>query len=401
MNHIDFVCFLILVLNFIVVYSFVPNTSSILEDDINLEILEEIETVSRKLETAGSCQQRCQDKKFEDILKISDDYNYHLPPQSELPIRVNFSINLRNVLEVNEVAETVSLETTLRMFWKDERLSLKLESLPRSFDLLNKSFITLHPSVTNLIWIPDIFIDQAVSLRRPRFHTPPASLRVYRDGMIRYSSRVNYDVACSMDFHFYPHDVQTCLVKFESFGYTSDELQFEWVEGGSQTNKNISLAQFDVTTSLETYDTAYYDLNYPGLILKVELRRKLRYHLIQTYMVSTVFLTISWLALFLPPASIAERLAIAMTILLTLTSMFSSERRSVPRVSYVTCLDMWMVSCIVFVFIELVEFASIFLCNKHTQSKLIFVIDKSALILLPVAFIAFNVCYWPYLLNPH
>ena len=78
-----------------------------------------------------------------------------------------------------------------------------------------------------------------------------------------------------------------------------------------------------------TYDTAYYDLAYPGLILKVELRRKLKYHLIQTYMVSTVFLTISWLALFLPPSSIAERLAIAMTILLTLTSMFSSERRSV------------------------------------------------------------------------
>ena len=60
----------------------------------------------------------------------------------------------------------------------------------------------------------------------------------------------------------------------------------------------------------------------------MELRRKLKYHLIQTYMVSTVFLTISWLALFLPPSSIAERLAIAMTILLTLTSMFSSERRS-------------------------------------------------------------------------
>ena len=69
-------------------------------------------------------------------------------------------------------------------------------------------------------------------------------------------------------------------------------------------------------------------MNYPGLILKLVLRRKLKYHLIQTYMVSTVFLTISWLALFLPPNSIAERLAIAMTILLTLTSMFASERRS-------------------------------------------------------------------------
>ena len=136
-------------------------------------------------------------------------------------------------------------------------------------------------------------------------------------------------------------------------------------------------------------------------------------------MVSTVFLTISWLALFLPPSSIAERLAIAMTILLTLTSMFSSERRSltcsiivivncqfflldrsVPRVSYVTCLDMWMVTCILFVFLELVEFSSIFLLNKNSRSKLINIIDKAALILLPVIFLVFNLWYWPYLLDP-
>ena len=75
--------------------------------------------------------------------------------------------------------------------------------------------------------------------------------------------------------------------------------------------------------------------------------------------------------------------------------------RSVPRVSYVTCLDMWMVSCIVFVFLELVEFSAIFLLNSHTQSKLIQVIDKAALVLLPGIFICFNVWYWPYLLNPH
>ena len=38
--------------------------------------------------------------------------------------------------------------------------------------------------------------------------------------------------------------------------------------------------------------------------------------------------------------------------------------RSVPRVSYVTCLDLWMVACIIFVFIELIEFSIIFLLNK-------------------------------------
>ena len=73
-------------------------------------------------------------------------------------------------------------------------------------------------------------------------------------------------------------------------------------------------------------------------------------------------------------------------------------KRSVPRVSYVTCLDMWMVTCILFVFIELVEFSSIFLLNKNSRSKLITIIDKAALILLPVVFLLFNLCYWPYYL---
>ena len=61
-------------------------------------------------------------------------------------------------------------------------------------------------------------------------------------------------------------------------------------------------------------------------------------------MVSTVFLTISWLALFLPPNSIAERLAIAMTILLTLTSMFASERRSVIQNPFSQIIDKVQVS---------------------------------------------------------
>merc|ERR1712117_598549 len=66
----------------------------------------------------------------------------------------------------------------------------------------------------------------------------------------------------------------------------------------------------------------------------------------------------------------------AMTIMLTLTAMFASERQvrvlwakanlqvctrvclpqNVPRVSYVTYLDVWMLGCVFFVFMELVEF---------------------------------------------
>ena len=48
--------------------------------------------------------------------------------------------------------------------------------------------------------MPDIFIDKAKSVRKPVFFIPPAYLRLYNDSLVKYSARMNYDVACPMDF---------------------------------------------------------------------------------------------------------------------------------------------------------------------------------------------------------
>ena len=64
----------------------------------------------------------------------------------------------------------------------------------------------------------------------------------------------------------------------------------------------------------------------------------------------------AWLSLFLPPEAIPGRVTMAMTTLLTLAAMFGSVSQNTPKVSYVSALDVWMCSCIVFVFICLLEY---------------------------------------------
>ena len=71
-------------------------------------------------------------------------------------------------------------------------------------------------------------------------------------------------------------------------------------------NANISLAQFSFNVLLmDSYSTDYYDIAYPGLIMKVitsynlvfliialfklHLTRQIGYHIVQTYIPSTVF----------------------------------------------------------------------------------------------------------------
>ena len=49
----------------------------------------------------------------------------------------------------------------------------------------------------------------------------------------------------------------------------------KWLnESFSNVNPNISLAQFSFTVHLaDSYNTDYYDIAYPGLIMKVGIRR--------------------------------------------------------------------------------------------------------------------------------
>merc|ERR1719209_1039175 len=334
-------------------------------------------------------------------MKLEKGYNLQERPASEEegePLEIRASINLRNILDVSEKEQLVSMETTLRLFWKDPRVRPQ-ESCLEGEDAFGR-YVGPNPRKADDIWMPDVFIDQAKAVRTPTYYTKPASLRVYNDSMIRYSSRFNFDIACNMDFHRFPVDEQYCQVKFESFGFTNKQIKLAWMdESQNNVNKNISLAQFGFkVTLMDAYSTDYYDISYPGLIMKLHLTRKLTYHLVQTYIPSTVFVVIAWLSLFVPPESVPGRVGMGMTTLLTLTAMFSSVRQNVPRVSYISLLDIWMLVCMIFVFSCILEFIVVTVQIRSGKKALGERFERVAKLVIPLAFLAFNLAYWPVVL---
>ncbi|KAG8229278.1 hypothetical protein J437_LFUL009639 [Ladona fulva] len=179
--------------------------------------------------------------------------------------------------------------------------------------------------------------------------------------------------ACPMDFRMYPADTQTCEMRLESYGYTRAELTFSWRNESRVTNIDHRLAHFDY--HLEAIDEkgdvnfpsascsmlslmfqTFSKGSYPAITLVITLHRRLSYHLLQTYVPSSMFVIVSWLSFLVPPESVPGRMAICMTTLLTLTAMFAAVRQNTPSVSYVKGLDIWMVVCILFVFLTLAEY---------------------------------------------
>ena len=106
-----------------------------------------------------------------------------------------------------------------------------------------------------------------------------------------------------------------------------------------------------------------------------------------------------YLSLYISPDAIPGRVTLAMTTILTLTAMFSGIRHSVPKVSYITFLDIWMLTCLIFVNFFMFEFVFVVYLKSIKRETISRKFEKRCRVLFPVLFIVFNIMYWPLVSN--
>lgn len=70
----------------------------------------------------------------------------------------------------------------------------------------------------------------------------------------------------------------------------------------------------------------FAEQTYATLKFVVRSRRKLSYHVVQTYVPSVLLALVTWLCFLVPREQSEVRVGVAMTTLLTITAMFSSVR---------------------------------------------------------------------------
>ena len=49
-------------------------------------------------------------------VEVSPDYDKHQMPLGARPLEINASLNLRNIIEISEPKQAISIEVTLRLF---------------------------------------------------------------------------------------------------------------------------------------------------------------------------------------------------------------------------------------------------------------------------------------------
>ncbi|XP_075901628.1 gamma-aminobutyric acid receptor subunit beta-3 isoform X2 [Nelusetta ayraudi] len=283
--------------------------------------------------------------------KLLKGYDIRLRPDfGGPPVAVGMSIDVASIDMVSEVNMDYTLTMYFQQYWRDKRLAYV--GIP-----LN---LTLDNRVADQLWVPDTYF---LNDKKSFVHGVTVKnrmIRLHPDGTVLYGLRITTTAACMMDLRRYPLDEQNCTLEIESYGYTTDDIEFHWKGGDTAVTgvTRIELPQFSIVDyKLVSRNVVFSTGAYPRLSLSFKLKRNIGYFILQTYMPSILITILSWVSFWINYDASAARVALGITTVLTMTTINTHLRETLPKIPYVKAIDMYLMGCFVFVFLALLEYA--------------------------------------------
>ncbi|XP_054424065.1 gamma-aminobutyric acid receptor subunit beta-2 isoform X1 [Pteronotus mesoamericanus] len=305
---------------------------------------------------AAVCAQSVNDPSNMSLVKETVDrllkgYDIRLRPDfGGPPVAVGMNIDIASIDMVSEVNMDYTLTMYFQQAWRDKRLSYNVIPLN----------LTLDNRVADQLWVPDTYF---LNDKKSFVHGVTVKnrmIRLHPDGTVLYGLRITTTAACMMDLRRYPLDEQNCTLEIESYGYTTDDIEFYWRGDDNAVTgvTKIELPQFSIVDyKLITKKVVFSTGSYPRLSLSFKLKRNIGYFILQTYMPSILITILSWVSFWINYDASAARVALGITTVLTMTTINTHLRETLPKIPYVKAIDMYLMGCFVFVFMALLEYA--------------------------------------------
>ncbi|KRY59175.1 Gamma-aminobutyric acid receptor subunit beta, partial [Trichinella britovi] len=219
-----------------------------------------------------------------------------------------------------------------------------------------KEELTVGWEYTKDIWVPDTFFPNEKKSYMHTATTHNSFLRIKGSGEVLTSQRLTVTASCPMLLHLFPLDSQECTLEIESYGYSEADTKYRWLE-----NKTVTMDE-NRTITLSTG-------NYSRLHVKFVFVRNIGFYMMQIYIPSMLIVIISWVSFWIHRDASPARVALGVTTVLTMTTLMTTTNASLPKVSYIKAIDIYLGTCFVMVFASLIEYAAVSYLNKKVKMK--------------------------------
>ncbi|XP_072020856.1 glycine receptor subunit alpha-2-like isoform X2 [Amphiura filiformis] len=278
---------------------------------------------------------------------ISADYDRRVRPDiNGIPTSIFVSVFVESLGPLHELEMDFSSTFYLQMYWIDTRLRFQGERQ-----------ITLKSTDMDKFWLPDIHFLYEKKSHHHNVIQPNKRMIINYDGTCEYSVRVSLTVLCNMVLDRFPMDTQKCGVHMMSYAYKASEMQLFILDSAIRIPKTITVSKYDFLGFHTDNFNETFGGDLEGVYIEFEFKRQIQTYILTVYIPSVLLVIISWMSFWIDAHAAPARVSLGITTVLTATTMTASMQESFPSGTNAKAIDVWLATCLIFVFLALIEYA--------------------------------------------
>lgn len=285
---------------------------------------------------------------------------------------IEVKVYLIDIDGIDSVTQSFVANLTLVFRWHDPSLA------HAGLDSISKDL--------SEIWYPRIQILNQQRLVK----TFPQSAEVHPDGEVIYRQRVWGSFSQPLELREFPFDSQRLEVRLGSISFGSQNIQLK-PSADSGVSEKLSIPDWEI----KQWDFMAEDLRFdnessriPGMVLSLEVKRDTNYFKFKVILPLVLIVMMSWLVFWIDPSLIPSQVSVGVTAMLTMIAYRFALAGMLPRLPFLTTLDIFVMASTVMVFLAMVEviYTAYLSTNNHLEKARM--IDRKARWIAPLIYVA-------------
>lgn len=264
------------------------------------------------------------------------------PSRNGEPTEINLGVLIIDIDEIDDVSQQFSIDMFIYARWQDPRLALPVGDRQGKVRFM----------MLDNIWTPKILLlnDRGLETRLRE------GVEVDDLGNMTYKNRLSGELKVDLEFQQFPFDVQRLPIDLVSYDHTVEEMRFSIDSASGSRADEFSIEGWHMK-ELEPINDVFVapvdNRKLPRLTYIIEATRDSDYYVLTMLVPMALIIFMAWTVFWLQPNIVPPRIAIATASIFSLIALGVSIRLGLPKVSYVTKADVFVLGCTLMVFIAL------------------------------------------------
>ncbi|XP_041365970.1 neuronal acetylcholine receptor subunit alpha-10-like [Gigantopelta aegis] len=277
----------------------------------------------------------------------------------DAPVETKIGIAVRQIMDLDEPKQVLTLNLWIRMNWFDCRLQWN----PANFGGVDSLIVP-----NSKLWIPDITLYDNAGVGIPGIKD--YHLLFTSTGNVIYNFPTVLNSLCLMDVTYFPFDTQNCLLKFGSWAFHGFQVDVTNRSGTGDTanfmlNGEWNLLDIPVKRHVLLYSCCPEP--YPDVTFQITLKRKPLFYMLNLLFPCILITAVAVLGFLLPPVS-GEKISLEITVLLSLAVFLLIVSSSLPPTSE-TFPFIGVYFCLAILLVTLSTVLSTLVLNVHFKGQ--------------------------------